>query len=284
MAAMASVKAVTLITGQNNVRGFLQFVQDPNGLCLLYLSSSLYLWSRLIFASLYYAGTTHVKGRITGLSPGLHGFHIHALGDTTNGCNSTGLCLSSFHSISLLIKLQTLLFTQFSASVLAKLKWDFSVSIKLEFCWPHFNPLKKGHGAPADEERHAGDLGNIVAHPDGVAEISIKDMMIPLSGQHSILGRAVVVHADPDDLGRGGHELSKTTGNAGARIGCGKSPPNIVDLLVVLSLCGVSKTIVGKNPQDTYGIVIAPGAHAMGGDPPFYGSQQGCIIGLQSAV
>lgn len=34
--------------------------------------------------------TTHVKGRITGLSPGLHGFHIHALGDTTNGCNSTG--------------------------------------------------------------------------------------------------------------------------------------------------------------------------------------------------
>ncbi|KAK2979153.1 hypothetical protein RJ640_029311 [Escallonia rubra] len=37
---------------------------------------------------------------------------------------------------------------------------------------------------------------------DGVAEVSIKDMKIPLSGQHSILGRAVVVHADPDDLGR----------------------------------------------------------------------------------
>ncbi|KAL6586249.1 hypothetical protein OROMI_002893 [Orobanche minor] len=43
---------------------------------------------------------------------------------------------------------------------------------------------------------------------------------IPLIGQHSILGRAVVEHAGPDDLGEGGHELSKTTGNAGARVGC----------------------------------------------------------------
>ncbi|PHT35570.1 Superoxide dismutase [Cu-Zn] 2 [Capsicum baccatum] len=86
---------------------------------------------------------------------------------------------------------------------------------------PHFNPLKKDHGAPSDEVRHAGDLGNIVAGPDGVAVISISDLQIPLSGVHSILGRAVVVHADSDDLGRGGHELSKTTGNAGARVGCG---------------------------------------------------------------
>lgn len=29
------------------------------------------------------------------------------------------------------------------------------------------------------------------------------------------------VHADQDDLGKGGHELSATTGNAGARIACG---------------------------------------------------------------
>ncbi|RXH76124.1 hypothetical protein DVH24_019012 [Malus domestica] len=77
------------------------------------------------------------------------------------------------------------------------------------------------HGAPSDKERHAGDLGNIVAGPDGVAEVSLQDWQIPLSGPNSILGRAVVVHADPDDLGKGGHELSKTTGNAGARVGCG---------------------------------------------------------------
>jgi Cu-Zn family superoxide dismutase len=29
------------------------------------------------------------------------------------------------------------------------------------------------------------------------------------------------VHADPDDLGKGGHEQSKLTGNAGARVACG---------------------------------------------------------------
>lgn len=66
-----------------------------------------------------------------------------------------------------------------------------------------------------------GDLGNIQANNDGIAEVFIKDLQISLSGPQSILGRAVVVHADSDDLGRGGHELSKSTGNAGARIGCG---------------------------------------------------------------
>lgn len=33
---------------------------------------------------------TTVNGNISGLKPGLHGFHVHALGDTTNGCMSTG--------------------------------------------------------------------------------------------------------------------------------------------------------------------------------------------------
>ena len=31
-----------------------------------------------------------------------------------------------------------------------------------------------------------------------------------------------MVHADPDDLGKGGHKLSSATGNAGARIACGE--------------------------------------------------------------
>jgi len=34
------------------------------------------------------------------------------------------------------------------------------------------------------------------------------------------MGRALVVHADQDDLGRGGHDDSKTTGHAGNRIAC----------------------------------------------------------------
>lgn len=87
---------------------------------------------------------------------------------------------------------------------------------------PHFNPLKKDHGGPDSSVRHVGDLGNIEASCDGgVTQINIQDSQISLSGENNIIGRTLVVHADPDDLGIGGHELSKTTGNAGARIACG---------------------------------------------------------------
>jgi Cu-Zn family superoxide dismutase len=37
----------------------------------------------------------------------------------------------------------------------------------------------------------------------GTATVSIVDNQIPLTGPNSIVGRAVVVHADPDDLGKG---------------------------------------------------------------------------------
>ena len=77
-------------------------------------------------------------------------------------------------------------------------------------------------------ERHAGDLGNITAGPDGSATFTLSDVQIPLAGANSIVGRAVVVHELPDDLGKGDHsqpgtqgKTSKTTGNAGARLACG---------------------------------------------------------------
>lgn len=86
---------------------------------------------------------------------------------------------------------------------------------------PHFNPLGKEHGAPTDENRHVGDLGNVTADASGKATVNIHDKMVSLVGPHSVYGRTVVVHADVDDLGKGGHELSKTTGNAGGRQACG---------------------------------------------------------------
>jgi len=88
-------------------------------------------------------------------------------------------------------------------------------------CGGHFNPGGKNHGAPSDKERHAGDLGNIAADANGVAVIDIVDHQIPLHGPHSIVGRALVVHAGVDDLGKGGHKDSLTTGNAGGRLACG---------------------------------------------------------------
>ncbi|XP_062587334.1 superoxide dismutase [Cu-Zn]-like [Saccostrea cucullata] len=85
----------------------------------------------------------------------------------------------------------------------------------------HFNPFSKDHAGPDDADRHVGDLGNVTAGEDGVAKINISDKVIDLAGPHSIIGRTMVIHADVDDLGRGGHELSKTTGNAGGRLACG---------------------------------------------------------------
>lgn len=87
---------------------------------------------------------------------------------------------------------------------------------------PHYNPHQKTHGGPCDETRHVGDLGNVTADSEGVAQGSITASLVMLSGEFSVLGRSFMVHADPDDLGRGGVELSLTTGNAGARLACGE--------------------------------------------------------------
>ena len=79
----------------------------------------------------------------------------------------------------------------------------------------HFNPDNKPHGAPTDKERHVGDLGNITADEEGKAHLEWLDPMIAFEGKHSIIGRAVVVHASEDDL------KSQPTGNAGPRVACG---------------------------------------------------------------
>ncbi|SJL07624.1 related to Superoxide dismutase [Cu-Zn] [Armillaria ostoyae] len=86
---------------------------------------------------------------------------------------------------------------------------------------PHFNPFGKNHGAPTDTDRHVGDLGNIKSDEAGVAAFSFSDSLISLNGPLSIIGRAVVVHAGTDDLGKGGDEESLKTGNAGGRAACG---------------------------------------------------------------
>ncbi|CAL5382802.1 unnamed protein product [Camellia sinensis] len=63
----------------------------------------------------------------------------------------------------------------------------------------HMITVNKGE----DENRHAGDLGNITVGADGTACFTIVDKQIPLCGPNSIIGRAVVVHGDPDDLAMG---------------------------------------------------------------------------------
>lgn len=57
----------------------------------------------------------------------------------------------------------------------------------------HFNPYGKQHGGPLDSERHAGDLGNIEADQNSIANVNIVDDQIPLTGENNIIGRSVVV-------------------------------------------------------------------------------------------
>ncbi len=54
-----------------------------------------------------------------------------------------------------------------------------------------------------------------------MAKVDITDKLVSLTGDHSVIGRSLVVHKDEDDLGLGNHADSKTTGNAGARLACG---------------------------------------------------------------
>ncbi len=78
----------------------------------------------------------------------------------------------------------------------------------------HFNPAGAPHGAPADKQRHTGDLGNLAAGQDGKVHLEFSDPMLKLDGAGAIIGRGVIVHANPDDL------KTQPTGNAGGRQAC----------------------------------------------------------------
>jgi Cu-Zn family superoxide dismutase len=80
----------------------------------------------------------------------------------------------------------------------------------------HYNPEGHQHAGPIDAMHHAGDLGNVTADATGKAhlELTMKDLSIN-GATNPIVGRSVVLHAQPDDL------KSQPAGNAGARIACG---------------------------------------------------------------
>jgi Cu-Zn family superoxide dismutase len=79
----------------------------------------------------------------------------------------------------------------------------------------HYNPTGQPHGARLDAERHVGDLGNVIADSAGDVMTDFIDSVITLEGEYSIVGHAVIVHANADDL------TSQPSGNAGPRVGCG---------------------------------------------------------------
>ncbi|MEP6678338.1 MAG: superoxide dismutase family protein [Betaproteobacteria bacterium] len=113
-----------------------------------------------------------VVAKVSGLTPGQHGFHLHEKGDCGSG---DGMSAGG-----------------------------------------HFNPFTKPHGSPLAPDHHAGDLPMLAAAGNGNATLEIElGLMTIGSGAGDIVGRAVIVHKDPDDF------TTQPTGNSGARVACG---------------------------------------------------------------
>jgi superoxide dismutase, Cu-Zn family len=117
-----------------------------------------------------------IRGEITGLAPGKeHGFHVHEIGECS---------LPDFESAG-----------------------------------EHFNPTNDPHGGPKSKSRHLGDIANVKADKDGRATIDISAKGLTLVDKDGaptqILGKALIVHAMPDDY------ETQPSGDSGARIACG---------------------------------------------------------------
>jgi Cu-Zn family superoxide dismutase len=116
-------------------------------------------------------GTTEVVVDLTGVPPGVHGFHVHEKGD----CGNNGVAAG-----------------------------------------PHFDPTHMVHGAPDAQSHHAGDFGNVTADANGEVHTRMETHSVTVKeGMSSVVGHAVVLHGNPDDL------VSQPAGNAGPRIACG---------------------------------------------------------------
>lgn len=80
----------------------------------------------------------------------------------------------------------------------------------------HFNPTHEPHAGPDAVARHVGDMGNVDADASSKAKLDYVDHHMSLTNeQTSVIGRAVIVHAKPDDL------KSQPSGDSGARVACG---------------------------------------------------------------
>ena len=121
------------------------------------------------------AGKVMVDGRFKGLTPGQHGIHIHEKGD----CSAPDAMSAG----------------------------------------GHYNPTGEPHGAPDSAKRHGGDFGNLTADANGEATLSATldtaRFGIGKLSDNTIAGKALVIHADADDL------KTQPAGNSGTRVACG---------------------------------------------------------------
>lgn len=125
-------------------------------------------------------GGVLIRVRASGLTPGEHGIHIHQ----TGLCEAPGFTSAGPH-----------------------LKREGST-----------NP----HGLRHPSGGEAGDLPNLIVNADGTAEAELVSASVAeVAGgvAPGVVGRAVVIHAQPDD------QLSQPIGGSGDRIACGVIKP-----------------------------------------------------------
>ena len=81
----------------------------------------------------------------------------------------------------------------------------------------HWNPAGHQHGKWGEDGHHLGDIGNLEIGADGTGTLEFKTDRWQMGGgvENDIMGKAMIIHADPDDF------ETQPTGAAGGRIGCG---------------------------------------------------------------
>lgn len=79
----------------------------------------------------------------------------------------------------------------------------------------HFNPTGATHGGPQEASHHVGDLGNLRADENGNIQVTRLYKFFSLRGDRGVVGRALVLHANADDLD------SQPSGDSGDRIAAG---------------------------------------------------------------
>jgi Cu-Zn family superoxide dismutase len=82
----------------------------------------------------------------------------------------------------------------------------------------HWNPTSRQHGTRNPQGPHVGDLPNVMAGRDSVADVQVTTPGGTLRGENALLdgdGATVIVHAGADDY------RTESSGNSGRRIACG---------------------------------------------------------------
>lgn len=126
-------------------------------------------------------GGTQITLSVTGLPPGVHGVHIHEIG-SCNGIRDT-----------------------------QGVKTDFGAA------GGHFDPMgTKMHKGP-DGGGHAGDLPALTVDELGNGGMAYFAKGLTTSGSDSIVGRAIVIHQNPDN-----YTDTPPNGGSGPRIACGE--------------------------------------------------------------